>query len=155
MGAKASLELRGRVKIALRRGGPGGPIVHQEEGDNLVVTNGKNRYAAILRSNDGSTQEPTHVGLGDDGTAVTAADTALGNEHAAPARAVITPSVSGNEVTYTTQHTNSTGGSLEVNEVGIFDQLAVGGQMFARYLTTGFTMNDTDVLDLVWTLTIG
>lgn len=149
---KAKLRLRGRVKMRVTA--PDGRVKHTEEGQNLVTTVGQNRYAAILESNDGSTQEPTHTGLGDDDTAVLMADTALGNEHGAPeVRAAITSGVSNNEVTYTTQHTAVN--AIDVKEVGIFDQLAVGGNMFARYLTTGFELEAGDVLDIEWTLTVG
>lgn len=141
---KNYLPISGKVRLKLN-----GKLIC--EGTNIVVTAGKNLITGIVSSS--TYTRPGWIAVGDSDTLPADAQTALvGTEHFR--QAIATTTVNGNQLTYTKTLTNSTGGSVTVKELGIFNA-ASGGDMLARFLSTEFLMANGDTLAVEWTLTFG
>ncbi len=147
---RTRFELKGHVRLRQTRNGR---TILVRQGQNLVVQAGKDLVAQTLETSPGPTR-PSHMALGSGATVVTDADTALGTELGSPGRDAVVIVRTDNEIKYTSQFTNSSGGDITVNEIGIFNAAAVG-TMLARFLTQGFSMANGDILDVDWTLTVG
>lgn len=131
----------------------GGLWLSEERGDNLVVQAGKNMIAEIIRTNNGSGAKPTHLGVADNGGAVSEAQTALlGTEVLARVAMVVTRL--NNELTFTGTVTNPGPGIVTVTEYGIFSA-AVAGTMYNRWLTQTRDMSPADQLMVAWSLLFG
>lgn len=152
MQAGAGLSIKGRARLWHWRGDR---LLWHGVYDNLVVTAGKDLVANIVQNNSGTPVAPSHMALGDGAVATDAAQTALqGTEHPNPGRVAVTTTRVTNVVTYTATLTNSSGGVITVNEVGIFNA-ASAGTMLARFLSNSFDMANADALTIAWSLTYG
>lgn len=144
--------LTGRVKVSVN-----GVVVC--EGSNIVTTVGKELVATILAS---SATKPSHFGFGTGGSPIVApadTQTALSGEFSGGwyARHNFATSRVGNVVSYKTQSghwVNSSGGTLTLGEVGIFNASS-SGTMLARFLTSTFTLATSAVVNVQWDLTVG
>jgi hypothetical protein len=144
------LGVEGRVQLKLKRSGL---VVYETSGKNLIVDTGKIRLAELIKGD--SVVDPSHFAMGDIGSTTLPTQTALLDvAELSIARVVATPSRSNNVLSYVGAFTNG-GGSVTVREMGLFDQLALGGTMFSRFLPQEFTFANGDILDVIWTLTVG
>ena len=152
MQANAGLSIGGRARVWHWRGDR---LLSYAVYDNLVVTAGKDLVANIVENNSGTPVAPSHMALGDGALATDAGQTALqGTEHANPGRITVATTRVTNVVTYTATLTNTSGGVITVNEVGIFNA-AAAGTMLARFLSNSFDMANNDALTIAWSLTYG
>lgn len=120
------------------------------QGSNLVVDNGEALIAGWLSG--ATSAAPGYMSIGDGTDASTATMAGLsGTEHT---RIAMTASQVGNVVGYSAGFGTSLATTVTVGEVGLFNG-ATGGTMLARFTTSTFTMDQDDVLDIVWQLTIG
>ena len=118
---------------------------------NTVVTTGKNWIASRCA---GGSSNVTHAAIGNTATAVTVADTALGNELARITVDVAGGTVSNNTITFTATFPAGTGTGV-VSEAGLFNA-ASGGTMIARVADGSVIMNKkaTSAMKITWVLTI-
>lgn len=149
------LLLRGSVDLQVFD--PAGHLLHRERGSNLVVLNGKILAAQLI--NDEVASKPSHFGFGSSVLAVDEAQTALGTEFAfgGYARHAFSISRSSNIITCVTTGSgwqNNSGGNLSMREVGLFNA-ATSGTLFARFLTTAYTLAASNYVRLSWALTVG
>lgn len=129
------------------------------EGHNLVTTVGKDLAATILST---SGTKPSHFGFGTGGSPVVApaeSQTALSAEFSGGwyGRHAFTTTRTTNVITYVTQGShfvNGSGGSLSLGEIGIFNA-STSGTMFARFLTSPYTLAVSDAVRVSWALTVG
>jgi len=144
------VRITGRVEVVYKD--KYGRVLRIIRGKNLVVSTGKALAASILSS---SSSRPSHMALGSGTTAPAESQTALVAEIAGSRATFTSNTVNGNELTYRRVFTNSSGGTWNVGEIGIFNAGA-GGTMFSRFLLTPVTnVANTEVLDVTWTLPIG
>lgn len=148
------MRITGFVKIKVR--GVDGKIREVQQGSNLVVDSGKELIRGIISGISVTPDRPSHVSIGSDDTVVASTQIALESDHSPTlARAVITAAHIGtNALKYSVTITNSTGGSLDVKEFGIFNHLTAG-DMLARWLPSEVTLLATETIDVDWTLTYG
>lgn len=117
------------------------------QGKNTVVTSGLNWVAARLAAAPPAVM--SHMAFGPSGVAVALSQVALqGTELFA--RKAVTTAVVGAAITYSVSFTYS-GSSVTVLELGIFNALTIG-TMLARFLPQAFTIFDTDLVEVSWTL---
>lgn len=129
------------------------------EGRNLVTTVGKELAAAILAA---SGTRPSHFGFGTGGSPTVPpaeSQTALAAEFSGGwyGRHAFTTTRTTNVITYVTQGShfvNGSGGSLSLGEIGIFNA-STSGTMFARFLTSPYTLAVSDAVRVSWALTVG
>lgn len=116
---------------------------------NLVVTTGKNLFAAIIGGS--STALPSHMAVGTGSTPAQSTQTALGTP--AGARVVLgSTAVSLNTVSY--QAVFGPGvGTGALTEAGIFNALTAG-TMICRTVFPLFTKEASDTLTINWDITI-
>jgi hypothetical protein len=114
----------------------------------IIVNAGK---AIVTNRIKGSGTEPNYVAIGTGTTAEAATQTALVTE--------IETRVLGTSTQQTTTTTNDTyqvvgtvsiTGTRAITESGLFDQLAVGGNMLCRALFTVINLVSGDSLQLTW-----
>ncbi len=144
-----SLKATGALKI--ERSNSAGNIVETLEVPNLVVTVGKNFIASsMIKTTTNSPAAMTHMAIGSDQTAATAANTTLGAELG---RASLTAStVSANAVTYTA--TFSAGvGTGDIKEAGIFNASSAG-TMLCRTTFPIVTKQAGDSIAITWVVTV-
>ena len=142
------IQLEGRFELRLVRNGK---VVHRDKRRNLVTDNGE-AYAADRFSYSGTADPMRYLALGSGTNAPLKSDTKLQTEIAGTRTDRTTDTPSGSTVTYEFSYTHS-GGSITVNEAGIFDSNVFDTTgMACRFLTQTFSMVAGDVLDLTWTL---
>lgn len=143
------IKLSGHVGLVLTDAA--GRIKYKEEINNLIVNTGKYWFAKKLAEE--STNEMTHVAIGDATDTPAAADTDLkGNEIA---RVETTSKTrTDNSVEFVADYAAGVGTSSAINEAGIFDG-ASGTVMLARVNFPG-TVNKAadDQLQITWTITV-
>lgn len=116
---------------------------------NLVVTAGKNLIASRLVNATGSVM--SHMALGDSSMALTAANTALGNQLDVR-QALTSTTVTNNTVTYSA--TFGAGAATgTIIEAGIFND-ATSGTMLCRTTFAAINKEATDVLTINWNVVI-
>ena len=127
-----------------------GKVVHEFEGNNLVVNAGKAYMASRLVGNSPAAMGYMAIGSSIVSTAVDM--TALqGTEHE---RVAATPSAAGAIYTITGQFGASIAAEKSVAEIGIFNANSAGS-MLARFTTTEFKINAGDTLDISWSIQFG
>ena len=144
---KDSFTLKGRVHVVLA--GPDGKVIKEEEGENLVTTNGKAFVATALITLTASTFG--YVAIGTSNAAVAVGQTALQGSELA--RVAATTS---NPTSTTTKWIASFGagvGTGTIEETGIFNAGAAG-TMLNRYLTGTYVKGALDTLTVTWTVTV-
>lgn len=144
-----SLKATGALKI--ERSNSAGNIVETLEVPNLVVTVGKNFIASsMIKTTTNSPAAMTHMAIGSDQTAATAANANLGVELG---RVTLTAStVSANAVTYTATFPAGTG-TGDVKEAGIFNA-ASAGTMLCRTTFPIVTKQAGDSIAITWVVTV-
>lgn len=124
-----------------------------ERGHNLVPTSGRNLIRDRL---DGSAEDPlSHFALGDDNTAASNNDTALGNEVFRAAFTATTADVLKLTIQYFLAPGSANGETLR--EAGLFND-ATAGTLYARYvigapITKTSAVSVTFTWELSWTVT--
>ena len=145
------MKITGSVQVVVRNAK--GRITRRIVQKNLVVQLGLNNFAEIVRTNNGSTVAPTHLGAGTDATAPNLGQTTLLAESGVLARCVMTPTRATNVLTWA--GTLAAGASaVLVKEMGMFNA-AVAGAMYARFLPTEFTLEVGGSAAISWALTFG
>jgi hypothetical protein len=152
---KGLLSLRGRVRFEILDAE--GRLLHRHEGSNVVVLAGKTLAAQLIA--DEAVGKPSHFGFGSNALAIDEGQTTLGTEFSfiGYARPAFTQSRSANVITYSTSGSgwqNNSGGTLNLREIGLFNA-ATAGTMFARFLTTAYTLGSNTFLRIAWALTVG
>lgn len=127
-----------------------GKILDIEKIHNTIVNNGLNLVRDMI--GDVAANSPKYIAIGESDTAVTNADTALGNESVRELSAI---DVATNyQVEFSKTFTFGSGVSYAIEEVGLFDSAtASGSTMFNRALA-GATKNVDSDTDLEVTITI-
>ena len=123
-----------------------GPMKWEDEKTNVIANVGFQVIGEILTGVYGDTGEIDFMALGDDNTAPTAGDTALGNE--VYRNATFSGTVSGN-ITYLTAVYTETEVSGTFEEFGNFidgSGAADSGELWSHVLTGGWVKTLTDVL---------
>lgn len=139
------VRLKGTLKLEVIRHGDVVTSLHQP---NLITNAGLNLMAGLL---GGQTDRPLYVAFGDDNTAPTVDDTALGGEIGT--RVSVTPTASGNICQFAAQATM--GEALtDICEIGMLTA-ATDGILFNRTISEKFSVEIGDVLNLGWTIEIG
>jgi hypothetical protein len=110
--------------------------------NNLIVTSGKNLFAARL---SGSGNSPSHIGVGTSAIAPTLSNTALGTQLA---RVSATPTLNSNTVQYIATFGPGVGTGT-IAEAGLFNA-ASAGVMISRVAFTAFTKAAGDTLSITW-----
>lgn len=142
---KDTVILKGQVKLVLKD--KDGKIKKEVVKENLVVTVGKNEFAAILTDEAGGVR-PTHIAVGTDNTAPDVADTVLVTEIFR--KIIASTGRVDNKVTYTVSLApGEATGALE--EAGLFND-DTAGDLFARFLTGSFNKGINDSLDISWSI---
>ena len=141
------LKLQGEFQITVR--GPDGKLKHFQKGPNLITDVGENLVADLVDF-AATPAEPQWVAFGDSAVAPTKLDTALDSEIAGSRNAALLSTVAANMLQLDFQITAS--GAWDLREVGIFN-MAVGGDLFARFLSQAVDLTSGDVVDLTWILT--
>lgn len=130
--------------VALRKNGR--PIFL---GKNMIVDTGLALIATLV---SGSGTAPSHMAIGDDGSAVTAGDAdLLGDEHE---RVAANVSVVGKIISLTGTFGAGLQGNVTVREMGIFND-GTSGTMLARIVVPAFTLTPDDELAVLWQLEMG
>ena len=139
------LRLKGSYEIKVKRNGK---VIHIDSGKNLVVDDGL--FLVMESTFLGSSPVTEHLGIGDDATSPMVTDEDLVSELGAT-RTLGGVSVLGNQATITFQFTS--GGTITVREMGIFNNTVVGaGKMFSRFLPQEVDLVLNDVIDVIWIL---
>ena len=130
-----------------------GNFKDKREGDNLVVTNGKEYLANFLASSVGAAAAWTQkfVAIGTDSTAATIADTALGTELSRTTGTASYTSGAIYDVVATFEAGDGTGAIVEY---GLFSANA-GGTMLSRDIEAVINKGATDTLTITAQVTIG
>lgn len=155
-----------------------GNIKAYRQSDNLIVNNGENCVSKMLFGGSGGsstgssvctgqiTEGFRYIAIGNSSTAVTSADTGLGNELTASGLgakfSTITWTNSTGSGTGTTAQavmsasfTNS-GATQSITESGLFNGTSANTNgMFARQTFSSISMNNGDSLTVQWTINIG
>lgn len=135
-----------------------GEIIDERESKNLVVDTGKTYIASRIASNTAAIV--SYMGIGTSNTynasstvGVSASDTNLTTQAASSTRVAVTPTATGNQVSYTGVFVSGNGGG-DIKEAALFSA-ASGGIMLAR-TTFGIITKvlGSDQLTLTWTLTV-
>jgi hypothetical protein len=144
------MKITGTYKLVLKNPGKKPQVF---KGTNLVVNNGKNLFAQIVDTNNGSATGPTHIGVGTSGLAVSELHTDLQTPSVVVARVALSKSRTANRITYSA--TIAAGASAEpVNEMGIFNA-SVAGTLVARFLPQSFTLEVGGSLAVTWAIQFG
>lgn len=139
---KDKVEVCGSYKLVVNN--PGKPPLHLA-GKNRVVTQGLAKIAELMLS---ATTQPEWIAIGDSGTAIDMAQTALiGTEWQ---RVQGTQGRTANAYTLTATITGVTA-DRSVQEFGIFSA-STGAFLFARFLPSAFTLEVGGSIDLDWQL---
>ena len=142
---KDFVAIKGSVQLRLKRSN--GCTTYWTE-ENIVVNDGLNLIATLLA---GTGTAPTHMSMASGIIPVTATQSALSTtEKERVAASFIT---AGAVVTITGQLGSGLSGETFLGEFGIFNS-AAGGTMLARFITNLFSMDENDVLDVDWALTV-
>jgi len=150
-----SFPITGHLEIVLTD--ENGNVKETHSIPNLVVSAGKNLIAErLLTASPTSTfNVMSHMGLGTDGTATAAGNTALGTQWGGR-QALVTPTRTNNVLTYSCVFgpniPNST--TTAIQEAGIFNALT-GGTMLCRTTFGTITKTATDTLTINWNVTVG
>ena len=129
-----------------------GSLKDRQEGDNLVVTNGKEFMASFLHSAvTGSSFTMQFVAIGTDSTAATLADTALGTEATRSTGTASYTSGGIYEVVATFEAGDGTGAIVEY---GLFSANAAG-TMLSRDIESVINKGAGDTLTVTAQITIG
>lgn len=152
--ANEGIKLTGNVKVELIRDGE---VVLTRENHNIITTAGKNALAALLNSASAGTSIVSHMGFGTGSTTPAIGDTTLTTELTIGtngyARVAVARSVASNVITYTATLTGITA-TTTIQEVGLFNQAATGGTLFAHYLTGAVALSSSsDSLQITWQIT--
>ena len=128
-----------------------GKVIDVERIHNAVVNNGLNLVRDFL--GDVSVNAPKYIAIGEDSTAVTNADTALGTESERELGAIDV--ATDYQVEFSKTFTFGSGVSYSITEVGLFDNAtASGSTMFNRATCTAKAVDSDTDLDVTITLTI-
>lgn len=150
-----NLKLRGHWKLTARNIHTGGVIV--KEGDNLIVTIGKNLVGDMLINTTGYDTGLTYQAIGTSNTAVNVADTTMTAE--AARKAITFKSRLVNVVTFTTFFAASEC-TYNIKEGGVFGHSTASatpgsGIMFSHYLVSFDNSAGTYDITIDYSLTIG
>lgn len=141
------IPLTGRARIRIKD--DSGRVLDEWEEENLVVVDGFTLAAQLLA--DESVTAVSHMAAGDSGIAPAQSQSDLqGTEKA---RTTVTTSRQDNEVTYTADF-SGIGSDISVSEFGLFND-GSAGTMFARFLTTTFTLFASQSMEIDWTIRVG
>lgn len=156
-----------------------GNIKSYIQSDNLIVNRGENCIAEVLfdiattnatmacagtggsaGSHGPSTNGFTFLAIGTTATAPTVDDTALLAEVETRIDVSVGVSIADAEnqatgAVVTIVDTFTMGSGATIEEYGLFDQLAAGGNMFARQTPGGTTLSASDTLQVTWTINVG
>lgn len=146
MNTQEELKASGALRVVLT--GPNGEIKEEHEFKNLVVTTGKNFVAS--RMVGASANVMSHMGIGSDGTAPAAGNSALGTELGRVA--LSSSNASANVVTYTATFPAGTGTGAVV-EAGVFNASSAG-TMLCRTTFAVVNKGADDAMSVTWTVTI-
>lgn len=147
----------GSVRLRLREK-PGGRILHEEEGPNMVVNTGLAAIAGMLGGVE--TAPYIYIGLGTDNTAAAAGQTALlaeittgGGERKAGTATRSTIGVADDTLNVEAIFTFTAG--FSVNEIGLFND-ALAGIMVARRIPAGapIVVVNGNVFEVLWKIRI-
>lgn len=146
MNTQEELKASGALRVVLT--GPNGEIKEEHEFKNLVVTTGKNFVAS--RMVGATANVMSHMGIGSDGTAPAAGNSALGAELGRVA--LSSSNASANVVTYTATFPAGTGTGAVV-EAGVFNASSAG-TMLCRTTFAVVNKGADDAMSVTWTVTI-
>ena len=147
------VSLTGQVKIT--HFDKTGKIISVEEHKNLIVDTGLEYMAKLL--NGVSTSPFEYIALGTDNTAAESGDTGLGAETSAAglARAQGTGSyVSDYKAFLSHTFTNTSGGTVALEEAGLFDAAVAGNMLAHRVFTSTKNIADDESILIEWTITV-
>ena len=131
-----------------------GNLKDRREVNNLVVSAGKAIAAGLI--NTAVANAIKYIAIGTGAVAPSAGDTALGSEITTGGGARLLATTLNRVTTTVTNDTAqwivtfSFSSSFAVTESGLFDQLAVGGNMLARQTFTTINVVNTDSLTVTW-----
>jgi hypothetical protein len=142
-----TLTLKGRLTVELT--GPDGLVKSTQEIPNLVVTAGKNFVASRMAGTSSSVM--SHMSIGTDPTAASAANTTLGGEVARVA--LTSTTASGNDVVYVATFPAGTPASAAaIVEAGIFNASTAGAMLCLTKFSV-INKGTQDSLTITWTVT--
>lgn len=118
--------------------------------NNLVVTPGKNFIASRVIGTASAVM--SHMALGTNSTAPVTANTTLAAEISPTARAAVSASATGNEITYTSTFGPGVASGTLV-EAGIFNA-STAGTMLSRTTFNAVNKDVSDTLVVTWKITI-
>jgi len=149
------LRLSGRWRLTARHIRTGEIIV--KEGENLIVTVGKQLIGDMLIDESGYDTGLTYCAIGMDNTSPAITDTKLGSE--ANRKAITSKSRSGNEITLSTFFTAAES-SYAIEEAGIFGHSTASatkdsGVLFSHWLTSFDNSAGNYDITIDYVLTIG
>lgn len=132
----------GRVKV-FRNG------ILIRAGKNLLVNAGYGLICALVGS---SGTQPSHMAIGSSGTIATVTQTALiGTQHE---RVAVSKTVSTRILTIEATFGSGVTGTKSVRELAIFNN-ASGGTMLSRFTCEEFTIDSSDVVNVLWEVVFG
>ena len=134
--------VRGHVTVETSTG-------ERAESDNMVVTTGLARIAALLAAD--STTYPSHIAIGTGTTAVAAGDTALATE--VDRNPIVVSTASGAVWTMKVFFSKAEANGSTIAEAGIFDAAAAGTMIARTVLGSTVAKDATKSLTITWTLT--
>ena len=119
------------------------------EYDNIIVTTGRDRIAALFAQD--SSAFPSHIAIGTGSVAVVVGDTALGTE--VKRNAIGADSAISGVATFRVFFSKSDANGNTIAEAGVFDQSS-GGTMFSRLLISPTITKTSSVsINITWTYT--
>lgn len=137
------MQITGHVTIETSTG-------ERAESDNMVVTTGLARMAALLAQD--STAWPTHIAIGTGSTAVAAGNTALVAE--VDRNAIGSQTSSGAVWTLKAFFTKAEANGSTIAEAGLFDAAAAGTLIARTVLASTVAKDATKSLTVTWTFTL-
>ena len=141
------IKVKGEVEIKVRR--KDGSVRLTIKIKNIVTTVGLTDMAKLLAGV--GTTIPTHIAIGDGGADVTEGQTDLQGTESS--RRPATWTQSGVTATLTASDIGlGLVATVTVREGGLFNA-GVGGDMFARFLTTVFELAPTELVSIAWKIT--
>ena len=141
------LSIKGHARLFLWRKGK---LLWTREHENIVTSAGKDAFAD--HAVGGAIAVISHMAVGSDNMLSDETMTALqGTEHQRLASTVV---ATGNVMQVTEAFGPGLAGQVSAAEFGLFNA-AAAGTMFARFTTNPFSLDPSEVLDVVWSLAFG
>lgn len=145
------MRIRGKYELRVYNNGR---LYHRAKGDNLIVQAGLDALAEVIKSNNGTTASPTHLGVGTGSSTPVLTQTALDAEVLTPRTVWTLVTRTGNLLEFNTLKQNTSGTNPLIKEAGVFNAVAAG-TMFSRFKPSEFTFEDGAILSFKWSLEIG